>query len=175
MCQSDLEKPDSVEAYRIRYRPCRVRTLFIGESPPASGASFYRANSRLFEYTRRAYAEGFGNGGPEGYAFLEYFRDEGCYLEDLCCDPVNHLPTPARRRAWEVGVGSLADRLSRMKEPPDRIIVVARSIRHYVSPAIENAGLDAVVDAHHLAFPANGRQTRYVCELAEVLRTGDRS
>ena len=36
------------EELRRKYRPGRVRLLFIGESPPASGRFFYRRNSGLY-------------------------------------------------------------------------------------------------------------------------------
>ena len=35
------------EAVRARYRPNRIATLFVGESPPASGKFFYYENTAL--------------------------------------------------------------------------------------------------------------------------------
>jgi hypothetical protein len=37
----------SLESLRQSYRPQQVRVLFVGESPPAGGTFFYRANSNL--------------------------------------------------------------------------------------------------------------------------------
>jgi hypothetical protein len=35
------------EAVRARYRPPRITTLFVGESPPASGKFFHAGNTVL--------------------------------------------------------------------------------------------------------------------------------
>lgn len=43
---------------REDYLPDAVQVLFIGESPPAGGTFFYRANSGLYRATREAFAAG---------------------------------------------------------------------------------------------------------------------
>jgi hypothetical protein len=46
---------ENAERLRRRYRPARVRLLFIGESPPASGRFFYRQDSGLYGAIRDAF------------------------------------------------------------------------------------------------------------------------
>src|SRR5215475_10648558 len=44
------------EALRESFRPERIRLLFIGEAPPASGRFFYSRNSGLYRAMREAFA-----------------------------------------------------------------------------------------------------------------------
>ncbi|MDQ3689671.1 MAG: UPF0175 family protein, partial [Chloroflexota bacterium] len=48
--RSDTE--GGVDALRQQFRPERVRWLFVGESSPAAGTHFYRADSNLFRATQ---------------------------------------------------------------------------------------------------------------------------
>jgi hypothetical protein len=82
---------------RKLFRPPKVNVLFIGESPPAGGTFFYQADSRLYQRTRAAFGRAFGRSMPEGAEFLREFQRLGCYLEDLCAEPVNRLPKRASR------------------------------------------------------------------------------
>jgi hypothetical protein len=72
------------EGLRRRYRPHHVRVLVIGESPPASGRSFYAANSGLYRAMHAVFENDRCDDSP---AFLEAFRDAGWLLVDLCPHP----------------------------------------------------------------------------------------
>src|SRR6202041_2824409 len=77
------------ERVRRLYRPDRVRILFVGEAPPASGRFFYRGDSGLY----RAVRDTFKIVDPSIHDedFLAAFQALGCYLIDLCPDPVDRL------------------------------------------------------------------------------------
>src|SRR5271169_6036225 len=94
------------ERLRRRYRPARVRMLFVGESPPASGRFFYQADSGLYRAIRQTFLWAFPN--PKDADFLKSFRDMDCYLVDLCGYPVDNLPGKQRRLACEQGEKKLA-------------------------------------------------------------------
>ena len=53
---------------RDRFRPDHVRWLFVGESSPAGGTHFYRADSNLFRATQAAFVQAFGADVPTGPA-----------------------------------------------------------------------------------------------------------
>src|SRR5277367_4761993 len=84
------------ERLRRRYLPVRVRLLFIGEAPPASGRFFYQEDSGLYRAIRAAFQAADPSISDEG--FLSLFQDSGCYLIDACGQPVDRLG-PASRRA----------------------------------------------------------------------------
>ena len=62
--QSIADAAEGYEAAREFYRPerigCVTQALLIGESRPANGTFFYRANSNLFRYTQEAFATAYG-------------------------------------------------------------------------------------------------------------------
>lgn len=106
---------ETPEELRARYKPAPVRVLFVGESPPVGGTFFYAGDSKLFFATKTAFERALGN-LPDA-DFREAFRSLGCYLDDLCLRPVNHLkltsPEQKRERLAErrAGEAALAERM----------------------------------------------------------------
>ena len=89
------------ERLRRSYRPKRVRMLFVGESPPASGRFFYQADSGLYRAVRGTFMRAFPEIRKD--EFLAGFRDLGCYLVDLCGEPVDDLGAKQRKQICEAG------------------------------------------------------------------------
>ena len=82
----NLERED-LEEIRDKYRPKTISILFIGESPPAGGTFFYLANSNLFRYTYEAFRLEFKQMIGDEIEFLNFFKQNGCFLDDLCLEP----------------------------------------------------------------------------------------
>lgn len=156
-----------VEILRKKCEPRELRVLFVGESPPANGTFFYAADSTLFKKMASAFAEALGKGVPEGPAFLEYFREAGCYLEDLCLDPVNRMKPPAKRRAQLAAVAPFAERLKAHQEPAI-VIAVVIAIEDYVKRALALAGLGHVA-LRSVSFPGRWDKGRFTAELVPLL------
>src|SRR5438045_7908746 len=85
------------EALVRRYRPRRAQLLFIGESPPASGRSFYAGDSGLYRALLEAFLTAFPSWEQSEVDFLARFRESACALVDLCDRPVDALPSALRR------------------------------------------------------------------------------
>jgi hypothetical protein len=85
-----------LEPLRLDFLPDDVRLLFLGESPPAGGTFFYLANSKLCEATKEAFRSALPD-QVRGPNFLVRFAELGCYLDDLCLEPVNH---PSSTTHW---------------------------------------------------------------------------
>jgi hypothetical protein len=156
-----------LEAIRHSYKPKSIRVLFIGESPPAGGTFFYKGDSNLARYTQRAFTNVFGTSIGEGENFLRSFKELGCYLDDLCLQPVNHLSENQRQRYRDESVDGLAVRIQAAS--PEVVVVVMKRILPFVEQAAYQAGL-AALPRIDLPFPAQGNQLRYVRELSLVLR-----
>jgi hypothetical protein len=157
-----MRSPDEM---RRKFRPTEVRVLFVGESPPAGGTFFYFGNSILFRATRDA----FQRAVPDLLSrdFLASFSDLGCYLEDLCSQPVNRLPDAARRKARRDSESALAARLTQTS--PKAVIVVMAAIAANVRRSLDSAEIDSPV--YVLPFPSRPEhKTRYVQELAGIVR-----
>ena len=157
-----------LEDLRLGYKPKVIRVLFIGESPPAGGTFFYQGDSNLAKYTQRAFKNVFGEQVGEGEQFLHFFKSIGCYLDDLCLTPINHLNDNERQRYRKQGVKELAERIS--TSSPKAVIVVMKKILPFVQQSILEVDLDAP-RIESVPFPAQGNQLRYIKELTDALKS----
>jgi hypothetical protein len=135
------------ELIRASFRPRKVRLLFVGESPPASGRFFYRRDSGLYRAMRDAFS--IADPTVDDENFLKRFQDAGCYLIDLCGDPVDNLAPPARRAACEAGERRLAGTIEELR--PGTIATLVRSIEANVKKAAARAAWDGPF--LHLPYP----------------------
>jgi hypothetical protein len=154
----------------MTFKPSLVRVLFVGESRPDGGTFFYAANSKLFFATEEAFAAAYAE-CPEEKEFLEFFRDKGCFLEDLCRAPVNKLPRDEREREHEKGIGPLARRVA--EHDPRAVVIVMLGIVSHVRRALQEAAQKTKrppAPIYALPFPRSEHKARYVRELTVVLR-----
>jgi hypothetical protein len=149
------------ERLRKHYRPNRVRVLFVGESPPASGRFFYRQDSGLYRAVRDTFLVAF----PvlESKKFLDIFCSSGCYLVDLCGEPVDKMNSGARQAACRAGELRLARTIRILR--PKIIVTVVRSIRANVLQAQSQARWRGL----HLELPYPGRWHRHRIEFRRRL------
>jgi hypothetical protein len=149
------------EALRRRYRPVKVKLLFVGEAPPASGRFFYRADSGLYRAIRSTFIQEFPS--LENADFLQSFRDLGCYLVDLCGKPVDHLDAAERRQACLHGEIRLAKMIRQFQ--PTIIVILVRSIVAYVERSQRQANWQGT----HLKLPYPGRWQHHRVEFEKAL------
>jgi hypothetical protein len=154
------------EDLRRAYRPDNVRWLFVGESSPASGRFFYRANSNLFHAVRRAFEDALGP-MPTGTAFLEEFRDRGGWLVDLADQPVNRSRGRPRADAVNSGVARLAATMTETE--PELVVAVKATIEGAVRRAAQMATI-APEAIHALPFPVRQWRAQFVRDLAAALQ-----
>jgi hypothetical protein len=157
----------SVAELVARYRPSACRILFVGESSPAGGTHFYRADSNLYRATRDAFGRGLSvSSVPVGDSFLDWFRDLGCWLVDLADGPVNDLDEGDRSAAVGAGIPRLAEILRQLR--PERVVVVLRKVAPSVRSAAARAGFDEhAIDV--LPFPVRQWRHAYVEQLAGIV------
>jgi len=151
--KSRAKRRSARERLRRRYRPDRVRILFVGESPPASGRFFYQADSGLYRAVRDTFLAAFPS--LQKTRFLDSFRSRGCYLVDLCGEPVDKMTRQARRCACRAGEVPLARTILALR--PRIMVTIVRSIRANVRRAQKRAGWSGL----HLELPYPGRWYRH--------------
>lgn len=156
----------SRERLRRKFRPRKVRILFVGESPPASGRFFYQADSGLYRATREAFLKAFPVLRERD--FLESFRGLGCYLVDLSERPVDRLQPKTRRKACIAGEPNLIKTFRTLR--PQIAIVVVRSIARNVQRSERRANWCG----RHIELPYPGRwshhRNAFIRQLAPILR-----
>ena len=157
------------EDLRRRFRPARVRLLFIGEAPPASGRFFYRRDSGLYRAMRDAFHA--IDPAVNEQTFLSLFQSAGCYLIDLCPDPVDRLDPQSRRATCRNSEPALALSIARLD--PLMILTVVRSIEDNVARAVSHAGWHGPFV--HLPYPGRWSRHRnvFVATLAKSIRPLD--
>ena len=157
------------EQVRRQYRPRRVRILFVGEAPPASGRFFYCADSGLYRAICETFKAAFPSLRSSNEKFVATFREMGCYLVDLCGKPVDRMKPSLRRRVCRDGETRLAHRLRTLR--PISVVTVVRSIKNNVRRAETAAGWSG----RHFELPYPGRWHRFRMEfrrkLIPLLRT----
>jgi hypothetical protein len=149
------------ERLRRRYRPNQVGILFVGEAPPASGRFFYQGDSGLYRAVRDTFTSAFPYLSKD--EFLQEFRDLGCYLVDLCGEPVDRLARDARLSICCAGEARLARTIRALR--PTVIITLVRSIRASVERAQKMADWTGL----HRELPYPGRWKHHRIEFQRQL------
>jgi hypothetical protein len=152
---------EAVEAVRARYRPERIKTLFVGESAPHSGDFFYRGDSAMLRHMRSAVEQVLGENGD----FLKKFKSYGWYLDDLVLTPVNHLTKSQRRAKCLTAQKSLAGRIAAYR--PEAIVSMLISIEAFVDAAAISARCNA--PRYAVPFPGMGQQARFHAAMACII------
>ncbi|MFL6446441.1 MAG: uracil-DNA glycosylase family protein [Bryobacteraceae bacterium] len=149
------------ERLRQSFLPSRIRLLFIGESPPASGRFFYSGDSGLYRAMLAAFKT--ANANISGDNFLRMFRAYGCYLTDLSLEPIDHVDLPLRRSMRTQAENFLARQLTRFQ--PEIIAPLLRSIAGNVNNAVGRAHWRGPI----LQLPYPGRWSRYREEFIDAI------
>lgn len=135
-----------------------MQLLFIGESPPNNGKYFY-TGSAMTTYTRRAFEKAKQLEFLDTYKFLDYFKDAGCFLDDLSLE--KGKPTGS----LENEIKQLSERIAFVNPPI--VVIVLKRIECDVRKAIEMSGCKPVI--HALPFPGHGHQKKYIDELSQII------
>lgn len=155
------ENIEAIEATRLRFRPQRISTLFVGKSAPVSGDFFYYGNNAMVHHVQRAVELALGEGGD----FLDRFKAYGWYLDDLVLTPVNHLTKSQRKAKCRDAQTSLADRITAYR--PEAIVSLLLVIKPFVDAAAIMAGGPAA--RYAVPFPGMGQQTRFHAAMADII------
>jgi hypothetical protein len=149
------------ESLRRKYRPQKVKLLFVGESPPTSGRFFYNRDSGLYRAMLGAFRQ--VDSSIEDENFLEVFKQAGCYLTDACRTPVDRMTPDARRKACVAGEQPLAERIAELR--PEMIVSLVRSIKTNVERAANRAPWNGIL----LNTPYPGRWVQHRRQFFEIL------
>lgn len=152
----------NIEQIRTHYRPDRIRILFVGESPPASGKFFYYGNSQMARNMRRVLGRLLLNDPKD---FLARFKASGCYLDDLVLMPVNKSSNAHRMQARRKAIPDLAQRIEEYQ--PIVVVALLKAIERDVREALAQSGVGAQFQATH--FPGNGQQGKFEMDIRKIL------
>jgi hypothetical protein len=95
--------------------------------------------------------------------FLKEFRSLGCYLIDLCGEPVDHLPRSTRTNICRAGEARLVRAILVLR--PTVVVTLVRAIRNSVERALTMAKWSGT----HLELPYPGRWKHHRVEFQRQL------
>lgn len=159
-----------VEQVRQKYLPEKVKVLIVGESPPHSGKFFYTGDdltSRTWEAFSWVFMDVIDLSTYE--EFLNFFKKQGFFLDDLCLEPINRIKANNERikmrKKW---VPSLAERMKEYN--PEAIVFIMKGARQQFEDAVKRAGL-CNVPRYYTSFPSFSEQNKkdYVQEMVSAL------
>ncbi len=153
---------------RDAYRPGVVRVLLVGESPPDPAAGdrrFFYAPELTKDHLYRgvataAYGDDSGFDLADKVGNLRRLQADGFWLIDLSDTPVNHLPSPERRRMLRAVVAGLVDRAQAIA-PADGVIVCMTPVFKLVAEPLRHAGV-RVLHEDPLPFPMPWSRAAFV-------------
>jgi hypothetical protein len=155
----------NTEDIRRTYLPKQVRLLLVGESPPDSDKFFY-LGSPMTKHTARAFEDAYGVRFHDDKEFLTFFKEHGCYLEDLSVTPVNKMSPADRTAHVRAGVADLSRRIAELN--PDLVVTVLRRIESRVREAVMLSSIPCAFQV--LPFPGQGHQNEFVARLSTILK-----
>ena len=160
------------EQIRLCYRPDRIKVLFIGESPPPSGKTFfYAGNSILFDFWKSTFTEVFNKSWPSPESFLRWFQEQGCYLDDLLSNPLPSNKIEKAKTRKDLLPKSVSTFASKFRDySPEAIVVVMKGIDSYVKEAIMESELTIACEIVGFPYKRKGKiRPQTISEAQHVL------
>ena len=157
---------------RNRYLPENIRTIFVLESPPASGRYFYNPGGSLSEPLFRAMMKdvlGIGPGSKE--EGLKEFAERGYLLIDATYTPVNDCKKKTKRNGVILrDLPALVDDLRKYAQPGTEIVLVKANVCRLLEPKLRELGLNVANRGTVIPFPSSGQQRKFAKTLGQVLQ-----
>ena len=141
------------EELRTSFRPNNVRVLFVGESAPPNGRTFfYAGNSRLFRFWMEAFSDVLDRKWAIADSFLQWFMTNGYYLDDLLLGSVPENKSE-RKKLRPLAESHLAERIRDIQ--PNAVVTVMKEISLHVDNAVTQASVHTWQG--EVGFPYPGR------------------
>ncbi|WP_462267343.1 hypothetical protein [Mucilaginibacter sp.] len=135
---------------RQQYKPAKVNVLFIADAPAAGNRFFYRKNSELFKAVKAAFTQVFGEFASHD-EFLDFYRDFGCYLDNISLVPLKHLPPQEQDQERKRGITPLGERIAEMQ--PRLVIITMKAIEKHAMEAIALSKAESIEKIVSVPFP----------------------
>ena len=166
-----------VSSLRKRYKPDRIKVLFVAESPPESSDDkvrfFYNPSQERHDYMYRsvmkAFFPDFEHRSGEKEKWLRRFQKAGCYMIDATDKPVNRLSSAQRRKELNRNLDRKIAEITKLTSPRTAIVLVKRNIFEIFNQPLRDARRN-VIHGSFLPFPSHGHQARFIEACSKCLR-----
>jgi hypothetical protein len=175
-----------IEHYReaaLRYRPARIRVLFIAESPPFTQPGrkpsyFFFEDSPsnllfatiLYAMTGESYTKATGPKAP----LLQRLRDEGYWLIDAVEHPINDVPPKNRPEIVRKGLPDLLERLAEMRsegvlDDSTGLAIIKNDVWATIAPTLVENRYRVLNRDAAIGFPGYHRDRRTVAAIRKAV------
>ncbi len=166
---------------REKYRPNRVKLLFVTEAPPPKERNRYfyfenvrRGDSLFLEMMKVLFAEEVAAFDTvrqlraEKHYFLERFQEEGFFLIHGHDSPLPNTTAIARSNVYRENVPELIQKILAVANPNVPIVLVSAVIFRGVAEPLKKSGFQVI---HHemIEFPNSGQQLNFRRKLKPLL------
>lgn len=166
----------TISRLRERYKPARIKVLFVAESPPESSDDkarfFYNPSQERWDYMYRAVMQAvfpeFEYRPGEKDNWLRKFQEQGYYLIDATDRPVNHLSSAERRCELNAAVEGKLSEIRGLVASSTPIILIKKNIFAAFRQPLRDACYN-VIHESFLPFPSHGHQARFVAACRNCL------
>lgn len=169
----DIEECDRAYYLRLRnrFRPSKIKAIFLLEAPPKSGKYFYDVRGEMNEPLYNEMMKVFNIRATSKAEGLSKFRDKGLFLIDATYTHVDDIINDTVRNST---ILRDTENMLRDLEILDReehvpIILIKCNICDIYKDRLIELGFNVINDDNRIPFPSNGRQTEFQEKLKVVL------
>ncbi len=167
------------ERARRRYKPRRIKVLFVAEAPPADVRRFFYFEKvkdldwLFLALMRRHYEDARDldtiDLRERKREFLRRFAADGNYLVDAHELPFPRGASPAaKRRLLTASLAALTTRLRRLRSKTTRVVLISNSVYRACYAPLRAAGVN-VANTESIDFPSTGHQHDFGRKLGQLL------
>ena len=173
-----MTEVNAFEAARRKYKPDRVKLLFIAEAPPRAGSGrfFYfeevwKGDSLFLEMMKVLYPNHYTDTVAVRAAkpkFLRRFQEDGCYLIDASLRPMEKSQPSAKRRQLRAELPGLFERVNDLRVGHSKIVLISAPVYAVCFLPLASQGHD-VINREMIDFPGSGGQVKFRHKLSQLL------
>ena len=164
-----LTKSDYLQ-FRNRYIPAKIKTIFVLESPPASGKYFYNPDGTLSEPLFRAMTKDVLEITPKSKdEGLKEFAARGYFLIDATYTPINRMSETDKEATILHDLPMLVEALHEYAGPETGIVLVKVNVCKLLEDKLREEGFKVLNHGTMIPFPTFGRQKEFRQAICAVL------
>ena len=153
------------QALREKFKPEKIKVLFIAEAPPENDTFFYSAKGGFYNFTKQVFIELFEDEIKKSTDFLHFFQYKSYFLDDLCNETKTFKEIRSNKKYY---IKELEGRL--IAYNPQAIIITLKRINGLIHEAIKQSNISINPELiFTLPFPGNGHQNDYMSGLRIAL------
>ncbi len=173
---------DKFEAARTKYKPEKVRYLFVAETPPKTNSErfFYFENvmeqdSLFLETMKVFYPDLIENREIKEIRknkkdFLERFSKDGFYLIDSLQKPFETKYSSSRKiKIIKDGQKNLLERINQLINQETKIVLLSATVYKANYEYLKKNGIN-IINEELIDFPGSGGQTKFKTKMGKILK-----